>query len=314
MRNSTIVRGVGALSTTLIGMLSATAVAAEIIGQPIAGKTGFQPASSPVAEDLQWLDGMMTVIMSAIVIFVTVLLLYVIFRFRASANPTPARFSHNRPLELAWTLIPVLILVIIGSFSLPTLLKELEIPKGDINIKVTGNQWFWSYEYIGQDIAFDSFMIGAPATVEGDEKAYILDAAMEAKLKKAGYTKEQWLLAVDNPLVVPVGATVVLNITGADVIHSWALPAFGVKQDAVPGRLAQAWFKAEKVGTYFGQCSELCGKDHSFMPIEVKVLSPADYQAWLVKAKQQFADAGATPSTNPGDGGHKPAIRVALNQ
>lgn len=318
MRSSTLVAGVGVLSATLVTAAAATAESLKIIGQPSAGMIGFQPASSPVAEDLQWLDGMMTTIMVAIVALVTGLLLYVIFRFRSGRNPAPARFTHNTPLELTWTLVPVVILVAIGSFSLPTLFKELEIPKGDLTIKVTGNQWYWSYEYPAEKIAFDSYMLGSPGSIddatEPNVKPYVLDAAMEEKLKKAGYTRDQYLLAVDHPVVVPVGKTVVLNITGSDVIHSWALPAFGVKQDAVPGRLAQAWFKAEKEGVYFGQCSELCGKDHSFMPIEVKVVSEEAYAAWLTKAKAQFAEGGATQAPTPDLGGNKPAIRVALNK
>ncbi len=316
MRITTIFAGVTTLSASLLTAAAAGAQKLEIIGQPKAGGIGFQPASSSVAQDLQWLDGMMMVIMTAIVVFVTALLLYVSFRFRSGANPTPARFTHNTPIEVAWTLIPVVILVTIGAFSLPTLFKEMEIPKADVTIKVTGNQWFWNYEYRDQKVVFDSYMIGSPATI-GDEdgpdiKPFVLNPAMEAKLKKAGYTRDQWLLAVDNPVVVPVNKIVVLNITGADVIHSFALPAFGVKQDAVPGRLAQAWFKADKEGIYFGQCSELCGKDHAFMPIEIRVVSQPAYEAWLAKAKQQFAAAGATDAPVPGQGSNKPAIRVAL--
>lgn len=312
MRISTIIAGVATLSASLLSAAAAGAQDLKMIGQPHAGGTGFQAAASPVAHDLQWLDGMMMVVMAAIVIFVTALLLYVIFRFRSSANPMPARFTHNTPIEIAWTLIPVVILVTIGAFSLPTLFKELEIPKGDVTIKVTGNQWYWTYQYAEDKLTFDSNMLGNEVTSADGARPYMMDDKMEALLKKAGYTRDQWLLAVDHPLVVPVGKIVVLNITGADVIHSWALPAFGVKQDAVPGRLAQAWFKADKEGVYFGQCSELCGKDHAFMPIEVRVVSEPEYQAWLVQAKKQFADAGATDQPMPGQTGNKPEIRVAL--
>ena len=316
MRIWTRLAGVSTLSSALFAAIGARAQSLEIIGQPHAGGIGFQSASSVVAHEQQWLDGMMMVIMAAIVVFVTALLLYVSFRFRAAKNPAPSRFTHNTPLEIAWTLVPVVILVTIGAFSLPTLFKEMEIPKPDVTIKVTGNQWFWTYQYPDEKIAFDSYMIGSPATIDDsdgpDIKPFVLNAAMEAKLKKKGYSRDQWLLAVDNPVVVPVDKIVVLNITGADVIHSWAMPAFGVKQDAVPGRLAQAWFKADKEGVYFGQCSELCGKDHAFMPIEIHVVSQPEYAAWLARAKKQFADAGATHLPMPGVGGNKPAIRVAL--
>ena len=279
MRLSTFFSGLGAVSASLLIAGSAAAQDLKVIGQPIDGKMGFQPAATPVAHELQWLDGMMTTIMTGIVIFVTLLLLYVIFRFNARANPTPAKFTHNSPLEVAWTLIPIVILVFIGSFSLPVLFKELEIPKADITIKVTGNQWFWSYEYTDAGFSFDSFMLA------------------KDELAKNGYDKSEYLLAVDAPVVVPVGKTVVVKITGADVIHSWTVPAFGVKQDAVPGRLAEAWFKADKEGVYFGQCSELCGKDHAFMPIEIRVVSQADYDKWLVEAKKEYASAAPARTT-----------------
>ncbi len=300
MRLSTFKSGLGAVVATF-----ATSVAAfaddtlQIIGQPTNGDTGFQPAGTIVARHLQGLEGMITDIMAAIVIFVTILLVVVLVRFNAKANPKPAKFTHNSPLEIAWTLIPIVILVIIGAYSLPVLYLEEEIPQADVEIKVTGNQWYWHYDYKTADAAFgfDSYMIGSPATV--DAKAdpgvvpYTLNDAMVAKLKKSGYGADQFRLAVDNPMVVPVGKTVVVDITGADVIHSWKVPAFGLMQDAVPGRVAKAWFKADKEGIYFGQCSELCGKDHAYMPIEVKVVSQAAYDAWLVSAKKLFASADA---------------------
>jgi len=217
----------------------------EIIGQPTAGATGFQPAATELARDLQWLDGMLLVIITIITLFVTGLLAWVILKFNRKANPTPATFTHNSPLEVAWTIIPVVILVFIGAFSLPVLFKQQEIPEADLNIKVTGYQWFWEYEYVDDGVLFASYML------EEDE------------LEEYGYTEDQHLLATDTAVVVPVGATVVMQVTAADVIHSWTIPAFGVKQDAVPGRLAQLWFAAEQEGVFFGQCSELCGKDHA---------------------------------------------------
>jgi len=194
---------------------------------------------------------------------------WVVVRFNRKANPTPATFTHNSPLEVAWTIIPVVVLVFIGAFSLPVLFKQQEIPEADLNIKVTGYQWFWEYEYVDDGVLFSSYML------QDDE------------LEEYGYTADQRLLATDTAVVVPVGATVVMQVTAADVIHSWTIPAFGVKQDAVPGRLAQLWFAAEQEGVYFGQCSELCGKDHAYMPITVKVVSQETYDTWLAEAQEQ---------------------------
>jgi cytochrome c oxidase subunit II len=212
---------------------------------------------------------------------VTALLIYVMVRFNARANPVPRRFTHNTPLEMAWTLIPIVILVVIGAFSLPILFKQQEIPVGDVTIKATGNQWYWSYDYVDEGIAFDSYMIGSPATGGTN----MMTPEVEAQLKAAGYGKEQFLLATDTAVVVPVGKVVVVQVTATDVIHSWKVPAFGVMQDAVPGRTAALWFKADKEGIYFGQCSEICGQMHAYMPITVKVVSEAAYAEWLVKAK-----------------------------
>ncbi|MGQ3487201.1 cytochrome c oxidase subunit II [Roseovarius pacificus] len=243
----------------------------EIIGRPKQGGTGFQPAATELARDLQWLDGMILVIITAIVIFVCALLLIVILRYNRKSNPESASFTHNQPLEVAWTIVPIVILVFIGAFSLPVLFKQQEIPEGDINIKVTGYQWYWGYEYTDHEFAFDSFLLAR------DE------------LEEYGYSQDEYLLATNTAVVVPVDKTVVMQVTGADVIHSWTIPAFGVKQDAVPGRLAELWFKAEKEGVYFGQCSELCGKDHAYMPITVKVVSQEEYDLWLKGAIEEYA-------------------------
>jgi len=274
--------GLTASATLLAGMASAqTAIEdLEIVGAPTPGSTGFQPAATELARDLQWLDGWLLVMCVAISLFVTGLLAWVVLRFNAKTNPKAATFTHNSPLEVAWTIVPIVILVFIGAFSLPVLFKQQEIPEGDINISVTGYQWFWSYEYTDEDIFFESYMIGYN---EGN-----LNDDIIGQLEEAGYSEDEWLLATDTAVVVPVGATVVMTITGADVIHSWTIPAFGVKQDAVPGRFAQLWFSAEREGIYFGQCSELCGKDHAYMPITVKVVDPAVYEEWLAGAKEQF--------------------------
>jgi len=257
----------------------------EIIGVPTPDAIGFQPAATELARDIQWLDNMLLIIITAITLFVVLLLAICILRYNKRANPTPAKFTHNSPVEVAWTVIPIVILVFIGAFSLPVLFKQQEIPEGEINIKVTGYQWYWGYEYTDDGFGFDSYMIGQPATGGN----YVLNDEVEAQLVEAGYSRSEFLLATDTAVVVPVNKVVVMTVTGADVIHSWTIPAFGVKQDAVPGRLAQLWFKAEKEGVYFGQCSELCGKDHAYMPITVKVVSEAAYAEWLAGAKEEYA-------------------------
>jgi cytochrome c oxidase subunit II len=282
MRLSTVMTGL--LASALAGLTAGSALAQqtlEIIGQPVQGGVGFQPAATVIAEELQWLDGFILYIITAIVVFVTGLLLYVVARYNRRVNPTPARFTHNSPLEVAWTLIPVVILVVIGAYSLPILRHEQIIPVADVTIKATGYQWYWGYEYVDEDVAFDSYMIGSPSSGGSN----MLTPEVEAQLAEAGYTKEQFLLATDTAVVVPVGKTIVVQVTGADVIHSWKVPAFGVMQDAVPGRLAALWFQADKEGIYFGQCSELCGQMHAYMPITVKVVSEAAYAEWLAGAK-----------------------------
>jgi cytochrome c oxidase subunit II len=282
MRLSNALSGIAALASSAVlagGALAQQAL--EIVGQPVDGAMGFQPAAAEGARDLQWLDNMILYIITAIVVFVTALLIYVILRYNSKSNPTPARFTHNSPLEVAWTLIPIVVLVFIGAFSLPILFKQQEIPVGEVTIKATGYQWYWGYEYVDEDVAFESYMIGSPAT----GGANMLTPEVEAQLTAAGYSKEQFLLATDTAVVVPVGKTIVVQVTGADVIHSWKIPAFGVMQDAVPGRTAALWFKPEREGIYFGQCSELCGQMHAYMPITVKVVSEAAYAQWLAAAK-----------------------------
>ena len=267
-------------AATLLGASANAEENLELIGVPTPSGTGFQPAVTELARDLQWLDGMLLIIITAISLFVVFLLGYVIFTFNRKANPEPSSFTHNTPVEVAWTVVPIVILVFIGAFSIPVLFKQQVIPDGDINIKVTGYQWYWGYEYTDHGFGFDSMLIG-------DGK--VLTPEVEEELIEAGYSKDEFLLATDTAVVVPVDKVVVMQVTGADVIHSWTIPAFGVKQDAVPGRLGQLWFKAEKEGVYFGQCSELCGKDHAYMPITVKVVSQENYEAWLSGAIEEFA-------------------------
>lgn len=243
-----------------------------IIGKPVPGGIGFQPASSPLAQDQQWLDHFVLIIISVITVFVCLLLLWCIVRFNRRANPVPARFTHNTPVEVLWTLVPVLILMTIGIFSLPALFRSQEMPADpDLVIKAIGHQWYWSYEYPNDAVAFDALMLA------------------REELAGAGYTDNEYLLATDNAVVVPVGKKVLVQVTATDVIHSWAMPAFAVKQDAVPGRIAQLWFSVDKEGVYFGQCSELCGINHAYMPIVVKAVSQEKYDAWLADAKTTFA-------------------------
>ncbi|MBP0481324.1 cytochrome c oxidase subunit II [Sagittula salina] len=261
------------------GLVAAPALAQElpVVGRPHQGGVGFQPAVTELARDLQWLDGMINVIIIAICLFVIGLLAYVFVRYNRKANKVPATFTHNSPIEVAWTIVPIVVLIFIGAFSLPVLFKQQEIPEADITIKATGYQWYWGYEYVGTDLAYDGNMIGSAAT----DGTYRKTPEAIAQLEEAGYSEDEWLLATDTAIVVPVGKTIVMQITGADVIHAWTIPAFGVKQDAVPGRLAELWFKPEREGVYFGQCSELCGIYHAYMPITVKVVSQEAYDAWL---------------------------------
>ena len=277
-------RGRAAAALMTAGMAAAnlatagTAAAQEmlgdlpIIGKPVPGGIGFQPASSPLAQDQQWLDHFVLIIISIITVFVCLLLLWCIVRFNRRANPVPARFTHNTPVEVLWTLVPVLILMTIGIFSLPALFRSQEMPADpDLVIKAIGHQWYWSYEYPNDAVAFDALMLA------------------KEELADAGYTEDEYLLAADNAVVVPVGKKVLVQVTATDVIHSWAMPAFAVKQDAVPGRIAQLWFSVDKEGVYFGQCSELCGINHAYMPIVVKAVSQEKYDAWLADAKTTFA-------------------------
>lgn len=247
--------------------LFAAPAMAESIGKPVPGGTGFQPAATELALDIHWFDAILHWLSAGIVALVVILLAIVIVRFNSKSNPTPARFTHNAVLEVVWTGVPIMILFVIGAISVPILLKQLNVPEADLTIKATGNQWYWSYDYPDEEIAFDSLLLA------------------EDELESHGYAADEHLLATDTAVVVPVNANVHVLVTGADVIHAWTVPAFGVKVDAIPGRMNELWFSADKIGTYFGQCSELCGKDHSYMPITVKVVSQEDYDAWVEKTR-----------------------------
>ncbi len=265
----TTLASIGLIMAGVAARAQDVSVELPVIGAPTPGGIGFQTAATSIARDVHWLDNLLLVIITAIVLFVTGLMIWAFIKFNAKSNKTPAGFTHNSPLEIAWTVVPIIILVFIGAFSLPVLFNQQEIPEADITIKVTGFQWYWGYEYVDEGVAFEAFML------------------QEDELADYGYAPELHKLATDQAVILPVGATVVMQVTGADVIHSWTIPAFGVKQDAVPGRLAQLWFNAEQEGVYFGQCSELCGVDHAYMPITVKVVSQEVYDAWLIEAQAQ---------------------------
>lgn len=292
MRVANILNTVSAtLAGTMVAGSAFAQEALEAIGKPVDKALNFQPAATELMRDIIWVDTFLLYIITAISVFVTALLIYCVVRFNTRANPTPATFTHNSLLEVAWTIVPIVVLIAIIPPSLTLLFKQQQIPAADITIKATGNQWYWTHEYVDHGFEFDSYMIGHPATLGDDDgaEAFKKSPAVMAALKEAGFNDDEFLLATDTSVVVPVNKTIVVQVTGADVIHSWAIPAFGVKQDAVPGRLAELWFKADKEGVYFGQCSELCGKDHSYMPITVKVVSEEAYDAWLRGAIDEYA-------------------------
>lgn len=231
----------------------------------------YQPAASPVMAHLAWLHDYVFVWITLITLLVTGLIVYVCVRFRAGRNPVPHRFAHNTFVEVAWTIIPVVILVAIGIPSVRAHYKYTNnqdiIDSPDLTLKVVGHQWYWSYEYPDYGIAFDSNIVPEKDLKDGQPR----------------------LLTVDNPIVVPVGKVVRVQVTSADVIHDFAMPSMGLKQDTVPGRLNETWFKAEAEGIYYGQCSELCGKYHAFMPIELHVVSEELFDAWVAGAKLKYA-------------------------
>jgi cytochrome c oxidase subunit 2 len=231
------------------------------LGQPAPWEFKLQGSASPVMDDITRFHNYLLVIITVITLFVLALLITVVVKFNARANPVPSRTTHNTLIEVAWTLIPVLILVGIAVPSFRLLFLQLDLPKADVTIKATGNQWNWTYNYPDDKIEYTSIML-----TEEDR----------AKLA----SPPPRLLGVDHAIVVPVNKVVRVQTTGADVIHSFAVPAFGIKIDAIPGRLNETWFKATKTGIFYGQCSELCGKDHAFMPITVKVVNDKDYDDW----------------------------------
>ncbi|SHK98166.1 cytochrome c oxidase subunit 2 [Bradyrhizobium lablabi] len=270
----------GQMGRRLLGLavagvaLVAGGTASAELGQPAPWEFRLQQSASPVMDNITWFHNFLTVLIFIITLFVLGLLIAVVVKFNARANPIPSRTTHNTLIEVAWTLIPVLILVGIAVPSFRLLFLELDIPKADLTIKATGKQWYWSYAY-------------------PDNGKFEFDSLMASD-------KQPRLLGVDNEMVVPVNKIVVVQTTGADVIHSFAVPAFGIKIDAIPGRLNETWFKATKTGVFYGQCSELCGKDHAFMPIAVRVVSDQEFAAWVETAKKKFASNPANSFASVG--------------
>ena len=255
---------------TILATIYSTSVLAN---QPKQWQLGFQDsASQSMTEIVSFHNNILLPIIIAISVFVLFLMIYTCIRFRASKNPNPSKTTHNVAVEVLWTLIPCLILIVMAVPSFKILYKQDTIPKVDVTIKAVGYQWYWGYEYPDENIIFESYMI------------------KEEDLKE----NQPRLLTVDNEVIVPVNKVVKVLITANDVLHAWALPSFGVKRDAVPGRINETWFKAEKVGTYYGQCSELCGIEHAFMPITVKVVTDEEYAIWLAEAKMKFANEPIT--------------------
>jgi cytochrome c oxidase subunit II len=263
------------LGLAVAGVALATGGAAWAeLGQPSPWEWTLQESATGVMDTITWFHTVLVWIISIITLFVLVLLIMVVVKFNAKANPVPSKTTHNTLIEVAWTLIPVLILVAIAVPSFRLLFQQLDIPKADLTIKATGKQWYWSYSYPDNGkFEFDSLL---------------------------AQDKKPRLLGVDNEMVVPVNKVVRIQTTGADVIHAFAVPAFGIKIDSIPGRLNETWFKATKTGMFYGQCSELCGKDHAFMPIAVRVVSDQEFAAWVETAKKKFATNPANSFASAG--------------
>jgi len=252
----------------LLGACAITGIPQAFAAAPQPWEMTFQPAATPIMEEIENLHHYVLWIITLITLFVLVLLAYVILKFRADKNPTPSRQTHNVLIEVLWTVLPVIILVGMAVPSFGLLYREDVIPKADFTIKATGHQWYWSYEYPDHGkFSFDSTMIPVDQLKPGEKR----------------------LLEVNNRIVVPVNATVQVLVTADDVIHSWAVPSFGVKIDAVPGKTNHTWFKVEREGVYYGQCSELCGTNHAFMPISVEVVSQQKFTEWVAAAQKKFA-------------------------
>ncbi len=269
-----------------LGLAGLPSAAWAGMGQPSPWQMGLQTPATPIAQNTQWFhDAILLPIITVISLFVLLLLVLVVAKFRASKNPVPSKTTHHAGLEVAWTLIPVLILAAIVVPSFRLLREQITIPKPDITIKATGFAWYWKFTY-PQDSGGFEFEV----RMLSDEER--VAAVKAGKGKEADFPR---LLAVDNEVVVPVNKTVAVQVTAGDVLHAFAVPSFAVKIDAVPGRLNQTWFRATKEGIFYGQCSELCGKDHAFMPLAIRVVSQEKYDAWLADAKKKYARIGDAP-------------------
>ena len=258
-----------ALAATVVTLLAGGGAALAGLGQPSPWQFGFQQSASPVMDNIIQFHDFLLWVIAAIAVFVLILLVVVMVRFNAKSNPTPSRNTHNTLIEILWTVIPIVVLAGIFIPSIKLLFLQLNLPEADVTVKATGKQWYWTYNYPDNGkFEFDSLLVR-------DEKQLRPD--------------QPRLLGVDNEMVVPVNKVVRVQVIGADVIHAFAVPSFGVKIDAIPGRLNETWFKATREGIYYGQCSELCGKDHAYMPIGVRVVSEQAFAQWVEEAKRKFA-------------------------
>jgi len=284
--------GKAAAACLALFVFAQVATAQDRVGMPTEKGLWLQEAASEqaaVMNDFQWL---LLIIIAAISAFVIAVMFYVMVRYRAKANPNASKFGHNTALEVVWTIIPIIILVGIGSYSFPLLYFQETIPDTEFAIKATGNQWNWTYSYPDHgDIEFTSILVPDSAHKNAEERAEY-EADLTAFLGKPAKLNAR-LLDTDTRMVIPADTNIKILLAASDVIHAWTVPAFGVKMDAVPGRVNETWIRVDEPGTYYGQCSELCGKDHAFMPIAVEVLSREDFAKWIERAKQEYAAAPA---------------------
>ena len=273
----------GGITALSLAVFSATPTwAQDLMGQPTDGALGLQPAASPLKVEAHFFhDAILMPIITFITLLVLGLIIWICVRYNKKANPVPAKWSHNTLIEIVWTVLPVLILVGISLFSFRLLFAYHDMPTPDLTVKATGNQWNWAYEYPDQGIG-----------------EYISNMLPEDEIAARGMPHSLYRLAADEPIVVPVGKTVRVLVTATDVIHAFALPAFGLKTDAVPGRVNETWFRADRVGTFYGQCSELCGVDHAFMPIQINVVTQAEFETWV--ASKGGSMTPRTPEQAPG--------------
>ena len=283
----------------VIGLLiSAANTEPSQLGVPVDGQLGYQVSATTVADDVDWLTYWLHWVAALITLFVTVLLAYVCWNFSEKKNPTPQTFTHNTTIEVVWTVVPVIVLIAIAIPSLSLLYKQETVPPAEVTVKAIGNQWYWEYAYDidGEEVYVESYMTGLnyatyDQMVEGETARLIEEGASEDEIAAQIPTRDKWKLDATAAMVVPVDTIVRVQVTAADVLHAWMVPSFGVKVDAVPGRLNETWFNARETGTYYGQCSELCGRQHAYMPIEVEVVSRADWDARLQAIKQEWASS-----------------------